>query len=141
MGALLVFLGVPAFSPTIAKHCLGIVAGFGAIFFNKLLNITLKYCLNLPTGYIEPDTGAPTAAVQGFISSHSLWLIIVPTLGGLVSGLTVFLIAPEAEGHGTDVMIEAFHQRGDYIRRRVPFVKILWYGSFQTTPSNKPFTK
>ena len=37
----------------------------------------------------------------------------------------MFLIAPEAEGHGTDAMIEAFHERGGYIRRRVPFVKIL----------------
>ena len=37
----------------------------------------------------------------------------------------VFLIAPEAEGHGTDAMIEAFHRRGGFIRKSVPFVKIL----------------
>ncbi len=35
------------------------------------------------------------------------------------------MIAPEAEGHGTDAMIEAFHRRGGFIRKRVPFVKIL----------------
>ena len=46
-------------------------------------------------------------------------------MGGLVSGLLVYLIAPEAEGHGTDAMIDAFHQRGGYIRKRVPLVKIL----------------
>jgi CIC family chloride channel protein len=37
----------------------------------------------------------------------------------------VYLVAPEAEGHGTDAMIEAFHQRGGKIRKRVPFVKII----------------
>jgi len=113
------------FRQPLLSIAVGVVAGFGAIFFDTLLNITLKYCLNLPTGYLEPGTGAPTAAVQSFISPHSLWLIIVPTLGGLVSGVIVYLLAPEAEGHGTDAMIEAFHQRGGYIRRRVPFVKIL----------------
>jgi chloride channel protein, CIC family len=43
----------------------------------------------------------------------------------LVSGLIVFSIAPEAEGHGTDAMIDAFHHRGGYIRKRVPIVKII----------------
>jgi len=37
----------------------------------------------------------------------------------------VYLIAPEAEGHGTDAMIAAFHHKGGKIRKRVPFVKII----------------
>jgi len=38
------------------------------------------------------------------------WLIpLVTTLGGLISGLLVFGLAPEAEGHGTDSAIDAFH--------------------------------
>jgi CIC family chloride channel protein len=60
------------------------------------------------------------------LAAHRSWLyLLIPTLGGLASGLLVFLIAPEAEGHGTDAMIEAFHHKGGYIRKRVPFVKIL----------------
>ena len=60
------------------------------------------------------------------LASNRSWLfLVIPTLGGLVSGLMVYYIAPEAEGHGTDAMIEAFHRRGGYIRKRVPLVKIL----------------
>lgn len=54
-----------------------------------------------------------------------MWLLVIPALGGLLSGLLVYLVAPEAEGHGTDAMIESFHQRGGHIRKRVPLVKIV----------------
>lgn len=102
----------------------GVVSGFGAIFFDELLAQTFKYCIYLRTGYLEPAPGAPADAVLGFSSPYSLLLILIPVLGGLVSGILVFTIAPEAEGHGTDAMIDAFHTRGGYIRKRVPFVKI-----------------
>jgi len=103
----------------------GVISGLGAILFDELLHTALKYFINLPTGYLEPARAHPAAAILGFGPPHSYLLLIIPTLGGLASGLLVYLIAPEAEGHGTDAMIEAFHQRGGYIRRRVPFVKIL----------------
>jgi CIC family chloride channel protein len=102
----------------------GVVSGLGAIFFDELLQLTLKYCIHLRTGYMEPARGAPLATILGFTSPYSWLLLLIPTLGGLVSGIVVFTIAPEAQGHGTDAMIEAFHQRGGYIRKRVPFVKI-----------------
>jgi CIC family chloride channel protein len=102
----------------------GVVAGLGAIFFDYLLGLALHYFIYFPTGYAEPSQGT-SAAILYFVSPHTWLLIVIPTLGGLVSGLIVFLIAPEAEGHGTDAMIEAFHQRGGHIRRRVPFIKIL----------------
>jgi CIC family chloride channel protein len=113
------------FRQPLLSVAVGIVAGLGAIFFDELLYLTLKYCFNWPTGYHEPGANPPVASILGLFSPNPYWLIIIPTLGGLISGLIVFLIAPEAEGHGTDAMIEAFHQRGGYIRRRVPFVKIL----------------
>jgi CIC family chloride channel protein len=103
----------------------GVVAGFGAILFDESLKLTFRYFITLHTGYAEPARGADAAATLGFTSPYSLLLIVIPTLGGLVSGLLVFLVAPEAEGHGTDAMIDAFHHRGGYIRKRVPFIKIL----------------
>jgi len=52
------------------------------------------------------------------------WLFfLLPAIGGLLSGLIVYSLAPEAEGHGTDAMIDAFHNQGGRIRFRVPFVK------------------
>ncbi len=103
----------------------GVVAGFGAILFDESLKLTFHYLITFHTGYAEPPRGADAAATFGFASPYSLLLIVIPTLGGLISGLLVFLIAPEAEGHGTDAMIDAFHYHGGLIRKRVPFVKIL----------------
>ena len=56
----------------------------------------------------------------------SRWMILwIPALGGLLSGLIVFHFAPEAEGHGTDAMIDSFHRKKGIIRKRVPFVKTI----------------
>jgi CIC family chloride channel protein len=103
----------------------GILAGSGAIFFEELLKLTLHHILHLPTGYLEPVKGA-TAVLIGSLAETRTWLyLLIPTLGGLAAGLLVFLVAPEAEGHGTDAMIEAFHHAGGYIRTRVPPVKVI----------------
>jgi len=54
------------------------------------------------------------------------WLVmLVPAVGGLISGILVFTWAPEAEGHGTDAMIRAFHRGGGMIRTRVPLIKAI----------------
>ena len=52
-------------------------------------------------------------------------LPLVVALGGLLSGLLVFLLAPEAEGHGTGAAIEAFHEKGGRIRARIPPIKLI----------------
>jgi len=102
----------------------GILAGLGAIFFEVLLKNTLHFFLNLPTGYLEPMKGSEPLLIATLAQTRTWLYLLLPTLGGLAAGLLVFLLAPEAEGHGTDAMIDAFHTRGGYIRKRVPFVKI-----------------
>ena len=52
-------------------------------------------------------------------------LLLVPTIGGLLSGWLVFSFAPEAEGHGTDAAIAAYHRKQGDIRPRVPLIKIV----------------
>jgi len=103
----------------------GVVSGLGAILFEELLRRALHFFLYLPTGYLEPSRGSGVSTVAALASPHSWLFLLIPALGGLVSGVMVFFIAPEAEGHGTDAMIEAFHRGGGYIRKRVPIVKIL----------------
>jgi CIC family chloride channel protein len=102
----------------------GIIAGLGAILFEESLRWTLKHFLSLSTGFQEPGVAASAELVASLGSLRSWLFLVVPTLGGLASGLIVFMVAPEAEGHGTDAMIDAFHRRGGYIRKRVPLVKI-----------------
>ena len=52
-------------------------------------------------------------------------LLVILPLGGLVTGWIVYTFAPEAEGHGTDAVIEAYHKRQGVIAPRVPIVKII----------------
>ncbi|MGZ8430104.1 MAG: chloride channel protein, partial [Candidatus Deferrimicrobiaceae bacterium] len=103
----------------------GIVAGLGAILFDSLLGWTLHSVLEAVTGYAEPRAGSSSGSLFTFSPVRSSWFFIIPALGGLISGVIVYLIAPEAEGHGTDAMIDAFHHKGGKIRKRVPFVKII----------------
>jgi CIC family chloride channel protein len=101
-----------------------VVAGVGAILFDHLLTLALEL-LHMVTGYMEPGRGADPSLANEITTRHSFWFLIVPALGGLASGILVYGLAPEAEGHGTDAMIEAFHQKGGHIRKRVPVVKII----------------
>jgi CIC family chloride channel protein len=103
----------------------GIVSGLGAILFDRLLGWMLHNVLESFTGYAEPQAGSPSASLFTLAPARSLWFFVIPALGGLVSGVIVYFIAPEAEGHGTDAMIESFHLRGGKIRKRVPFIKII----------------
>jgi chloride channel protein, CIC family len=103
----------------------GVVAGCGAILFEELLRLAVYYFLHLPAGFLEPSRTAESALVAT-LAVHRSWLyLIIPALGGLAVGLVVMLLAPEAGGEGADAMIESFHHRGGYIRRRVPLIKIV----------------
>ncbi|HOM17617.1 MAG TPA: chloride channel protein [Thermoguttaceae bacterium] len=106
----------------------GVVAGVGGIAFYLATRIMEHYALGVVAGYWpEPRPGG-----EGGLSwlegprtpLHLSWLLLVPTLGGLVSGALVFWLAPEAKGHGTDAAIAAYHSRGGEIRPRVPLVKM-----------------
>ena len=55
--------------------------------------------------------------------THAWAVLLIPTIGGLICGFLVYGFAPEAEGHGTDAMVKAFHRLGGRIRGRVPFIK------------------
>jgi chloride channel protein, CIC family len=83
-------------------------------------------------GYIPPVPGGEGATV--FTTIARRWMIpVICALGGLISGLLVFKLAPEAEGHGTDAAINSFHNKEGFIRRRVPLVK--WVASAITIGS------
>ncbi len=47
------------------------------------------------------------------------------TLGGLLSGILVYGTAPEAEGHGTDTVVGAFHRCAGKLRARIAPVKMV----------------
>src|ERR687884_761402 len=60
------------------------------------------------------------------IGPRGLWFVPVATaLGGLLVGVLTEWLAPEAEGHGTDAVIRAFHRTDGALRGRVAPVKLL----------------
>jgi chloride channel protein, CIC family len=103
---------------------IGAVAGVGSILFYLAINWATWLFLGQGAGFIPPGPGGEGQTI--FTSAIRPWVIpIVCTVGGLISGLIVFKLAPEAEGHGTDAAINSFHNKGGYIRRRIPVVKLV----------------
>jgi len=49
-------------------------------------------------------------------------LLLLPALGGLIAGLLVHWLCPRLAGHGTDLLIRAFHRRGGVMPLRGPAV-------------------
>lgn len=103
---------------------IGVVAGIGAIAFASAIAFCTHVLLSGIAGFTPPAPAGEGATVLTPIGRR--WLIpVVTTLGGLLTGLIVFSLAPEAEGHGTDAAIEAFHEKGGRIRSRIPIVKLV----------------
>ena len=99
----------------------GVVSGLGAILFNFLLTSGTRFFMNDLAAWLIPESYR-SARLFGFPLTK--WLLIaIPALGGLISGFLVYRFAPEAEGHGTDAMIDSFHRKGGAVRPPVPVIK------------------
>ncbi len=99
----------------------GVVGGLGAVVFYLGLGQTSEYLLGEVAGYVEPsEQGAPAQ-----VALRWWWILLLPTAGGLLAGILVYGLCPEAEGHGTDAMVRAFHRERGRIRSRVPFIKAI----------------
>jgi CIC family chloride channel protein len=110
----------------ILSGLIGVVAGLGAIAFQLLSQATLYYTLGRIAGYHPPEPLGERALFRLAEQPFHPWLIVaVVTAGGLVSGFIVYTFAPEAEGHGTDAAIDAFHNKRGFIRGRIPIIKLL----------------
>ena len=105
----------------------GLVAGLGAAAFDLMGQWVGHYAMSMLMGY---HPGGPIHEGHVFTRLNEEYhivpwlLVLVPTVGGLASGTLVNLFAPEAEGHGTDAVIEAYHNNRGLIRARVPLVKM-----------------
>ena len=114
-------------SPRIGRVALcspvvGVIAGLGAVGFLLALQFMYSHVLGGWLHFQMPPTGE--GHPQAISYPYPWWLVVlIPAVGGLISGVLVFTWAPEAEGHGTDAMIRSFHRGGGQVRSRVPIIK------------------
>jgi CIC family chloride channel protein len=112
----------------------GVISGLGAILFYLACQYVFQFSLaNL--AHYRPVTPWGEEAEAARIARKEAsdrgsepipWLLIlIPAVGGILSGALVYTLAPEAEGHGTDAAIAAYHYHRGRIRPRVPLIKIV----------------
>ncbi len=93
---------------------IGILGGYGAVGFRALIQVV--------QGIAWGGWGNPVEFLAGI---QWYWMILIPTTGGLLTGLIVYFFAPEAKGHGVPEVIESTVLKNSIIRVRVPFAKSL----------------
>jgi len=89
----------------------GILSGLAAA--------ALEYGLHIGS---EELVGRFTHMGQARILEFHPGILLLPAIGGLVAGLAVQFIIPKHFGHGTDVLIRAFHRNGGKLGMRGPTV-------------------
>ncbi|TWU32274.1 chloride channel protein [Novipirellula artificiosorum] len=104
----------------------GVVAGLGAIIFQLLGQLVVHVSLSQFAGYAPPEAAGEHVLFEHPSGTMVPWMIVlIMMIGGLISGLLIYTFAPEAEGHGTDAAIDAFHNKRGVIRGRIPFIKTI----------------
>lgn len=105
---------------------LGIAGAAAALVFTYLLRGVSWLFLHLIAGYGPPGLPNEGGTLTETVGRFGLWLVpLATTFGGLIVGILVQRLAPEAEGHGTDTVVHAFHRADGLLRPRVTPVKIL----------------
>lgn len=108
----------------ILSSLIGIVAGVSAIAFTYAIDFVTHLALGQGAGYLPPSPAGEGA--NGLTPVLRKWALpLITALGGLLSGVIVFGLAPEAEGHGTDAAIDAIHHKRARIRARIPPIKLI----------------
>jgi chloride channel protein, CIC family len=102
---------------------IGVFGAGAALVFDSLVELSQEHLLQGMTGYTPPPAGVLEPAAQFPEPSALWWIPVVTGLGGLLGGCLVYFLAPEAEGHGTDAAVAAYHHRGGAVRVRVPPIK------------------
>jgi len=105
---------------------IGIIAGLGSIVFHYLCQLGLHFFMDFMAGYRPPFPAGEHHLLSPTTTPFNRWILLfLPAFGGILSGWLVYTFAPEAEGHGTDAAIDAYHRKGGFIRGRVPIIKTI----------------
>ena len=130
---------------TLFSILIGIVSGFGAILFYLGLDIVSNYALGGIGGYYPPSPGGELSLFSHPATEVRWLLFLLPAAGGLIAGIIIYTYSPEAQGHGTDAVIDAYNNKRGFIRKRVPLTKaitsMVTIGSGGSSGSEGPITQ
>lgn len=105
---------------------IGLATGAGAVLFHLALSyaehFTFDYLVGMHRSYPageHPIGGTPQVPFNPWM------MMLLPVVGGLLCGLLVYYISPDAAGSGTDTMINAFHRKEGKVSSRIPLYKSL----------------
>ncbi len=105
---------------------IGCIAGLGAVAFHYLCHLGSYIFMDQMAGYHPPSPAGEMPLFSDSGRSFNRWILLfLPAFGGIMSGWLVYTFAPEAEGHGTDAAIDAYHSKAGFIRTRIPFIKTI----------------
>ncbi|HEX5314238.1 MAG TPA: chloride channel protein [Gammaproteobacteria bacterium] len=104
---------------------LGLVGGLGAELFLLALHWANMYILGFLGHYSTINVAVAHAAGRAPepFTHWYWWVPLATTVGGLVVGFLIYTFCPEAEGHGTDSAVRAFHVNRGRMRARIPLIK------------------
>ncbi len=103
---------------------IGVVAGLGAALLTWGVEGVADLLHHRVVGFEAPGHGVTESG--GWSPAKRPWLLLLVLPGaGLLVGWIVTTFAPEAEGHGTDAVINAYHRKGAILRPRVIPIKLL----------------
>ncbi len=108
----------------------GIIAGLGAITLYVLIQFFTHYVLVKLAGYTFAKTYGEASIFKSESAGHfKRWMLLfLPAIGGIFSGFLVFKFAPEAEGHGTDSVIDTIHRKNGRFKWQIPIIKAVASG-------------
>jgi CIC family chloride channel protein len=102
----------------------GVVTGVGAACLTWAIELVSSLALLRVVGFLPPGYGHPLATVWHPPLRPWLLLLVLP-VGGLLVGWIITRFAPEAQGHGTDAVIHAFHRQRAVIRKRAAPARLI----------------
>jgi CIC family chloride channel protein len=103
---------------------IGVVAGLGAALLTWGVDGVASVLHHRVVGFEAPGHGETGA--DDWQPPERPWLLLLVLPGaGLLVGLIVTRFAPEAEGHGTDAVINAYHRSGALIKPRIIPAKLI----------------
>jgi chloride channel protein, CIC family len=106
----------------------GVAAGIVGTFFVFGSELVAAILLGQLAGYKQLSAGGEHNLfpfLERIPKFRPAVFVFIPPLGGLLSGVLCARYAPEALGGGTDVVIDAFHNRAGLLRKRILGIKLV----------------